>query len=151
MPDELPKAQVVRFIVLATAVSLAVGVSLLTISWKTSSPFVLGLTVILVAGVPAWSMVIAAVGASAQRKAVYLLGMLVFLLTFHLVTYWTGVQQLATGSSEIAGIGNSAPVLAYRVILVSSPFVALILFAGKSTSIFWTKGDAGRKRKGSAL
>lgn len=142
MRDAQPRTHILRFVAVAIAVSLVLGGSLIAWSWRTSSPFLMGLTLTLVAGVPAWSMIIAAVGAPVRQKLAYGLGLLAFLLAFDLIASWTGWQDLATQSAAIEGTWESVLKAAYRVILVSSPFVTLVLFVGKGPSVFWTERES---------
>lgn len=138
MRDGRPRRHVLRFLVVTVAVSLVLGVSLMVISWRTSSAFLFDLAHSMLAMVPAWSMIAAAVGAPRGRKLAFVLGLLAFVLVFDVIAFLTGWQQLATNSTVIEGARNGVLVAAYRLVLVSSPFVAVVLFAGKRPSVFWT-------------
>lgn len=142
MRDGQPRTHVLRFVAVAVAVSIVLGGSLIAWSWRTSSPFVMGLTLTLVTGVAAWSLIIAAVGVPVRQKLLCGLGLLAFLLAFDLIAFWTGWQNLATQSAAIEGTRESVLKAAYRVILVSSPFVTLVLFVGKKPSVFWTERES---------
>lgn len=126
----------------AIATSLVLGGSLIAWSWRASSPFLMGLTLTLITGVAAWSLIIAAVGVPVRQKLAWGLGLLAFLLAFDLVAFWTGWQNLATQSPAIEGTRESVVKAAYRVILVSSPFVTLVLFLGKRPSALWTERES---------
>jgi hypothetical protein len=127
----------VRFLGVTGVVSLVLGVPLLALGMQTSSDFVLNLTPVLVASVPAWSMIVGAVGAPIERKLRFVVGLLVFVLVFDVVAFATGWQQLATGASVISNVQGGALVAVYQLMLVSGPVVALVLFAGKRPSMFW--------------
>lgn len=128
---------IVRFIAATVAVSLLLGVPLLVVGSKTSSMLALGLTTILMASVPAWSMIAAAVGAPARRKLLFSLVLLAFTLAFGVFAFLTGWQQLASASVVIESVRSELLVAAYQLALVSGPVVALVLFAGKRPWVFW--------------
>ena len=44
-------------------------------------------------------------------------------------------------ATAIEGAGDSSLGVAYELILVSVPFVALVLSVGKKPSLFWTAGE----------
>jgi hypothetical protein len=118
-------------------VSILLGVPLILASWTSTSPFTQGLMTLLVASVPAWSMIAGAVGAPLKRKVAYMLGLLGFVLVFDLVAYATGWQALATGATVIRSAQAGMLVSTYQLALVSAPVVTLLLFAGKRPSVFW--------------
>lgn len=127
-------------------ISLCLGLPLLALGWQASSRFAQGLLSALVVGVPAWSLMTAAVGSPVRRKLVYSLGLLTFLLTFYLIAFWTGWHQLAAGSTVVKGAEQGVLVVAYRGALVASPFVTLVLFVGREPSLLWTSRRADRMR-----
>jgi hypothetical protein len=138
LPNEPHNAHLLRFIATTVAASLLIGLPLLVAGLSASSVFVLNLVTVLVASVPAWSMLAAAVGASVRRKLRYMLGLLVFVVVFDLVAFVTGWQQMATTATVIDSVRSEVLVAAYQLVLVSSPVVALVIFAGKRPSVFWS-------------
>jgi hypothetical protein len=133
-----PRTHVLRFLAVTTAVSLLLSALLMIANWKTSSPFWMGLTSAMLAMVPAWSMILASVGAPIGRKIRFALGLLVFVLAVDLLAFATGWQALAQSSNAADGTLEGVLIAAYRVVLVASPFVALVLFARKRPSVFWS-------------
>lgn len=124
------------------ATSLVLIVPLILVGWRATSPFVLGLLSLLVASVPAWSMIAGAVGAPLQRKMRYMLWLLAFVFAFDVVSYLSGWQALANGATVISTVGGGALVSLYRLVLVAGPVVTLLLFAGKRPSVFWEEEPA---------
>ncbi len=117
------------------------SVPILMVSWKTSSLFLRDLCRFLLEAVPSWSMIAAAVGARARRKLDYSLALLAFLLALYLTASWTGLQHLAMHSGPASGTRDILLAEAYRLMRLVSPVVALVLFAGKAPSVFWTTGS----------
>lgn len=118
---------------------MILGVPLLWWGTRSSSFFALGLVSVLGASVPAWSMIIAAVGADSTRKLQYGLGLLAFALLFDLAAYGTGWQQMVSSASVVQGAGIGMLIGAYQLILVGAPVVALVLFAGRRPGVFWMR------------
>lgn len=127
-----------RFISQTVIVSLLLCLSLLLLAERSSSAFTLGLTTVLVASVPAWSMIAGAVGATRRRKLRYSLGLLMFVLVFDCLAYLSGWQEFATGASVVVGVRGGALVSGYQLLLVLGPMVTLVLFVRKRPSVFWT-------------
>jgi hypothetical protein len=129
---------VLRFVTVTAAMSLALGVPLLLLGWRTSSLLVQSVVGSVLAMVPFWSMIVAAAGASWRRKAVYIGGSMAFVFVFDLVTILTGWQQIATSTEIVVSVRDGVLTSAYRLIALSAPFVTIVLFAGKRPSLFWT-------------
>lgn len=138
MPDEPPRRHVLRFVGVTLALSLILYAPLLLVGWQSSSAFVVGLSSLLGAAVPAWSMIAAAVGAPWSRKPRYMLALLAFVLAFDLLAFMTGWQQLAMSAAVVDSVRSEVLVALYQMALVSAPVVTLVLFAGKRPSVFWT-------------
>lgn len=71
--------------------------------------------------VPAWSVILAAVGVGWKRKARYVLGSAVLVLAYPWVAHLLDL-----------------PALAAWTVLVIYVFATLILFVGKDPSLLWT-------------
>jgi hypothetical protein len=119
--------------------SLLLGIPILLVALSATSPLAVAVARILGASVPAWSMIVAAVGASARRKARYSLGLLLFVIVFG-VAFLVLWQQLAVNSVPADDLRYEALVLAQQVVLLAAPIVTLLLFAGKRPSLFWAAG-----------
>jgi len=119
------------------AVSLLTGLPLLAAGWRAPSEFVLGLVSVLGACVPAWSMIVGAVGASPQRKTIYACGLLLFAAAFDVLAFSTGWQAAAMNATVINGASGGFAVGGYQLLLLACPVVTLILFAGKRPAVFW--------------
>jgi hypothetical protein len=124
--------------VVTLLVSFILSAALMAANWRTSVPFWMGLTTAMLVMVPAWSMIIAAVGAPVDRKLRFVLAALAFVVIFDLVAFATGWQALAVSELAAEGTTQQALKAAYKVVLASSPFVVLVLFARKRSSVFWS-------------
>ena len=78
MRGTTPKKHIVRFVVVTLLVSFVLSAALMAANWRTSVPFWMGLTTAMLVMVPAWSMIIAAVGAPVDRKLRFVLAALAF-------------------------------------------------------------------------
>jgi hypothetical protein len=134
---------VFRFVAVTIAVSLVLSALLMTANWKTSQPFWMGLTTVMLVMVPAWSMIIGAVGAPLDRKLRFVLGALLFIVVFDLLAFATGWQQMATSALAAQGAGQRVARATYKTVLISSPFVVVLLFARKRPSVFWSADERG--------
>ena len=114
-------------------------VPLMMVGYRLRGPVELGLISIsmLMAGVPAWSAMIAAVGAPARRKLIYSTGLLACLLAFDAVAFLTGWQHLFASALAAPRVNHLMAVSAYKLAYISIPIITLILFAGKRPSVFW--------------
>jgi hypothetical protein len=137
LPVEEPKRHVFRFVAVAGLVSVVLGVPLLLLLTATSSEFVGGLASLLLAAVPAWSIIAAAVGIPTGRKLRAAVGLLGFVLAFGLIGYWTGWQQMTSGSQTTRGGAGDVLAFAYILTFMATPVVALVLFVGKRPSALW--------------
>lgn len=127
---------------------VAVGISMLTAGplffaqWQTTSPYLRGLVSSALGMVPAWSLILASVGAPLERKLRYSLALGVFTVGFFTFAYLTGWTEVATRYTMTYVAEDMQLVESYRLAWVAVPLVALILFAGKRPSVFWAH-DAG--------
>jgi hypothetical protein len=121
----------------AGLVSVALGVPLLLLVMGTSAEPVGGLAALMLAAVPAWSIIAAAVGVPIDRKLRAALGLLGFVLAFGLIGYWTGWQQMTSGSQMTQGGAEDVLAFAYILVFMASPVVTLVLFVGKRPSALW--------------
>ena len=137
MRDDHGSKRVARFIALTIAMSLALWACLTAIGLRSSSSFVNALVTVMMAMVPAWSMIIAAVGAPPRRKLSFVVGSLCFTTTFFLIVYLTGWFEVVRATNTLNDPGPTLLFLVFRLVLVGSPFAVLVLFAGKRPSVFW--------------
>ena len=121
------------------AISLPLEAIVLWLGARASTPFAFGLIPLLIGVVPAVSLIAAAVGAPLRRKALYIGALLGATLVFYLLAYDTGWYVLAElrqpDSTSAAGLLSAL----YRLFPLAAPIVALMLFAGKQPSIFWSE------------
>jgi len=138
LPNEPRSSHILFFIGVSVAVSLVLCGPLLLVGGRTSSAFLQGLMPTLLTATPALSMMAAAVGAPPRRKMRYVLGLLAFMLAFDVIAFATGWQALVLGAIDINGARSGTLVIAYRMVMLSGPVVALVLLAGRRPSVFWT-------------
>ncbi len=138
MPEP-PRSRPWRFGLFALLVTAILGVPLLVLA-RSASPFIASLLYLPIAMVPAWSMIIAALGASPTRKVIYVLGSLVFVLIFGVFAWATGWHQLVSGAQESVATPRDALLVdVFRLMVVGTGAVTLVLFVGKRPSMFWTQ------------
>ncbi len=145
MSDEVRSSHPVWFIALALLTSIALSVPILLYSWETSSVPMITFMYSLLALVPAWSMIIASLGSSVQRKATFLLAsLLVLLASFALArafgAFTTGetVQVMQAAANTEDGASSEVLMNLYRIVVLGNCCVTLVLFVGKRASVFWT-------------
>ena len=107
------------------------------VAYQTSSKFLSDLLPVLIASVPAWSMIAGAVGAPPRRKLSHAVGLLAFVLVFDTLAFVAHWQAFATGTTHIGNAGSGGLVLVYQLAVIAGPVVTLLLFAGKRPSVFW--------------
>ena len=139
MSETPAESHPIRFAALALLVATLLGVPLLFIGGSTSSQAAMSVVASFVAMVPAWSMISAALGCGWKRKAKYLLGSLAFVAVFDIVaqlSHWEAVVAQASGTV----VNWAVPAISlYRLVIVGTGFVTIVLFAGKRPSVFWVR------------
>lgn len=135
-----------RFLLAAVGISVLIAGPLFFVQWQTTSPFLRGLVSSTLGMVPAWSLMLAALGAPIERKLRFSLALAAFAIAFFSFAYLTGWTEVATRYTMTYAPEDAQLVESYRLAWVAAPLVALILFVGKRPSVLWTRDAAPAER-----
>ena len=120
------------------AISFPLEAAALWLGSRASTPFTYGLVPLLMGMIPAVSVIAAAVGAPLEKKALYIAALVAATVGFYVLAFMTGWYVLAElrrpDAASLPGILSAV----YRLFPLASPIIALVLFAGKKPSVFWT-------------
>lgn len=134
--DERDASRVVAFVVLATALSLMLGVA----AWAVRLPsgyYLMRNGLLLV---PSLSVMLAAQGVAWRRKLAFTGGTLAGFVAVEVTSNALGVQALAADGARFGvGLGPTLVTLAYHTFLLLYPLVVLVFFVGNRPQSLWMR------------